>query len=87
MLDGNSECENSIGGYVSEEFQTFSHIEVMQREDIIPAEKLRLLTKYKKDSTEWEIPRDKISRAFALDLVIDALVNHHNYKRYIKKGK
>lgn len=34
---------------------------------------------YNKDSRDWTIPRDAMSREFALDLIIDALVNFRDY--------
>ena len=59
-----------------------SHLEIIKREDINLDEKIRLYNKYNKNSKEWEIPRNKISREFALDLVIDALVNHREWISY-----
>ena len=59
-----------------------SHLEIIQREDISLEEKIRLYNKYNKNSKEWEIPRNKVARQFALDLVIDALANHQDWKSF-----
>lgn len=36
-------------------------------------EKIRLFNIYKRDSTEFEVPRDQVAKDFALDLIIYAL--------------
>ena len=74
LLDPNS----SLPHYLDK----ISHLEIVQREDITLEEKIELYNKYNKNSKEWEIPRDKVSRQFALDLVIDALVNHREWKSF-----
>jgi hypothetical protein len=43
-------------------------------------DKVSLYNKYKKDSLEWEIPRDLISRDFALEIIIESLLMSHKQK-------
>ena len=47
-------------------------------------EKVRLFNIYKKDSKEWEIPRDQISKDFAVELVIHFLTDTFKKVRYVK---
>ena len=59
--------------------ERIKHLNIIKREDIPLNDKIRLYKKYCVESKDWEIPRDNISREFALDLAIDALVNHKNW--------
>ena len=51
----------------------------MKRDDITLAEKIKFYNKYNKNSKEWEIPRNPVAKQFALELVIDSLVNHKEW--------